>query len=335
MRIHKQVSTSKWFKPGLRYFLTSQRVYWQQWQAMQLFAAKHKEFEFFWNWEMDMRYIGHHLHFLSAITSFAARQPRKYLWERSSRYYLVGIHDTWVKFADWVASVVPPALSIWGPVPTLDSISGMAIIPPSTVVDDDFMDAVGDEADLITSLPLFNPENTLWSYRDKIWNFSQGARTPRRVYINTFSRLSRKLLDTMDAENTVGRSMVSEMWPATVALHYGLKVVYAPHPIWSSREWPLEYANSVFNAGSDVSPGSGQDAVYSPDREHNFGSLSWYFWSSFPGTLYRRFLGWDVTDEFGHIMSLETQAQHRLCLPAMLLHPVKHVSFDDRGSFIP
>lgn len=282
-----------------------------------------------------MRYIGHHLHFLSAIASFAARQPRKYLWERSSRFYLAELHDTWTKFAEWVASVIPSTLSIWGPVPTFGSISGMAVHPPSAVVDDDFTNAVGDEADLITSLPLFDPENTQWSYREKIWNFSQGSRTPRRVYINTFSRLSRKLLNTMDAENSLGRSMASEMWPATIALHYGLKAVYAPHPIWSSREWPIGYADSVFNAGSDLSPNSGPDGVYSPDREHNFGSLSWYFWSSFPGTLYRRFLGWDVADEAGHIINLEAQAQHRLCLPAMLLHPVKGVSFEDRHTFKP
>jgi len=318
-----------------RSLLTLHRVYWQQWQAMQLFAAQHQEFDFFWNWEMDMRYIGHHLHLLSKMTSFAARQPRKYLWERSSRYYLVGLHETWAKFAEWVASVVPSTLSTWGPIPTFDTISDMAVMPSSAVVDDDFTDAVGDEADLITSLPLFNPENTWWSYRDKMWNFSQGSRTPRRVYINTFSRLSRKLLETMDVENKLGRSMASEMWPATVALHYGLKAVYAPHPIWSSRKWPVRYADSVFNAGSALTPSSGRDAVYNPDREHNFGSLSWYFWSLFPGTLYRRFLGWDIADEVGNVTSLEVQAQRRLCLPAMLLHPVKHVSFEDRQSFRP
>ena len=284
---------------------------------------------------MDMRYIGHHLHFLSAITSFAAKQPRKYLWERSSRYYMPGKHGTWAEFGEWIASVVPPALSIWGPVPALGSMSNLALIPSSNIVNDNFTDAVSEEADLITSLPLFNPENTLWAHRDRIWNFGQGARTPRRVYINTFGRMSRQLLNAMHEENKLGRSMVSEMWPATVALHYGFKAVYAPHPIWSSREWPLEYANKVFNAGSDVAPGSNQDAVYSPDREHNFGSLSWYFWSSFPGTLYRRFLGWNVADEFGHVIDLESRAQRRLCLPAMMLHPVKHVSFEDRSLFVP
>ncbi|KAK6394279.1 hypothetical protein LTR81_026320 [Elasticomyces elasticus] len=310
-------------------------VYWQQWQPVQLFAMEHAGFEYIWNWEMDMRYIGHHLHFLSAITSFAAQEPRKYLWERSSMYYIPRLHGTWTEFSTWTASLIPPTLSVWGPVPSLDLMSRFAELPSSAAVEDDFKIGVGSEADLITSLPFFNPENTLWSYREKIWNYVQGARSPRRTYINTFSRMSRKLLAVMHEENKVGRSMVSEMWPASVALQYGFKAVYAPHPIWSSREWPVEVADAVFNPGSVVSPGNSSDAVYSPDREHNFGSMSWYFWSMFPGTLYRRFLGWDVKDEFGHVQELEKTPHNRICLPGMLLHPVKGVRFEDRNSFVP
>ncbi|KAK4901924.1 hypothetical protein LTR49_027161, partial [Elasticomyces elasticus] len=172
---------------------------------------------------------------------------------------------------------MPPTLSVWGLVLSLDLMSWFAELSSSTAVEDDFKIGVGSEAGLITSLPFFNPRNTFWSYREKVWNYIQGARSPRRTYINISSRMSRKLLTVMHEENKVSRSMVSEMWPS-VALQYGFKAVYAPHPIWSSREWPVEVADAVFNVGSSLSPGNSLDAVYSPDREHNFGSMSRYLW---------------------------------------------------------
>lgn len=313
--------------------LTFTRVYYQQFQSLQWFSIQRPEFDYFWNWEMDARYIGHHYHFLETISKFARDQPRKYLWERSSRYYIPGVHKTWKDFREYVTSVVPLSLSIWGPVPALETDRTMAVVPGVTAGDDNFIAGIGEEADLISLLPFFDPQNTLWAQKDKIWNYAQNKITPRRVFINTLARFSRRMLDYMHLENSQGRSMTSEMWPATVSLHYGLKAVYAPHPVFSSHEWPADYADEVFNPGLESAPGTGRDAVYSSDRQHNFGSMSWYFWSWFPGTLYRRWLGWNITDEDGDNPGPETHG--RMCLPAMLLHPVKHVHAEDDGSWQP
>ena len=81
-----------------------------------------------------------------------------------------------------------------------------------------------------------------------------------------------------------------------------------------------------------------RDAPYNPDREHNFGGWSWYFWSDFPKVLYWRWLGWKAgfsivtiegsqsTDELRDTDWSEWEKEHgRLCYPAMLLHPVKNV----------
>lgn len=277
---------------------------------------------------MDMRSVGHHYELLVALSRFAAKQPRKYLWERSSRYYIPTIHGSWSDFSQYVASVIPLESSVWGPVPAEETHMFSAIYPSASAAEDAYEAGVGEEADLITSLPFFDPQRTLWAQREKIWHFAQGPDTPRRVFINTFARFSRRLLDAMHLENTEGRSMASEMWPATVSLHYGLKAVYAPHPIWTSRDWPADYANEVFNPGPESTPGTGPDAAYSPDREHNFGSFSWYFWSYFPGPLYRRWLGWRVVDKDGGSEGgPEWEEGHGgcICLPTMLLHPVKRV----------
>lgn len=103
-----------------------------------------------------------------------------------------------------------------------------------------------------------------------------------------------------------------------------------------------------------------RDNVYSPDREHNFGGWSWYFWSEFPKVLYWRWLGWnntygtnignfsrdadsmkdvvmsevsrDANDTFNshQLTKMQWEEKHgRLCFPAILLHPVKQVHLPD------
>ncbi|KAJ2965405.1 hypothetical protein NQ176_g10633 [Zarea fungicola] len=115
--------------------------------AMQYFAYMHPEYEYFWHWEMDVRYTGHYYDLLTKIESWAQKQPRKGLWERNARFYLPAVHDSWEDFthlsrvqteegtvsADNVWSNVPklkdgdsqPARkgdkSVWGPVRPDDS----------------------------------------------------------------------------------------------------------------------------------------------------------------------------------------------------------------------
>lgn len=320
-------------------------VYMQQWMPIQWFSQTHPEFEYIWNWEMDARYIGNHYHFLEQVARFAKKQPRKYLWERNARYYFPAAHGSYESFVADTNRIVATSshvTPVWGPQPWTPVQTPQGPTPPHSLASDDFTWGVDEEAAFITLLPMWDPRETFWSYRDKLWGYPLGAEStderpyphiPRRTFINTFVRLSKTLLDEMHRENLAGVSMVSEMWPASTALHHGLKAVYAPHPIWMSQKWPKEYLDPVFNAegwGAGSKPGFGglndgrgagfdpqreeqglkqnetgpngeglsgrwmqeRDAPYNPDREHNFGGWSWYFWSDFPKVLYWRWLGW-------------------------------------------
>lgn len=365
-------------------------VYWAQFMPLQWFSKTHPEFDFFWNWEMDARYIGQHYHFTEQVGAFARKMPRKYLWELNSRFYIPAAHGSYANFtADTYKTVrtSPHIQSVWGPQPWSRVQKPVGPTPPTTEDKDDFTWGVGEEADFISLLPLWDPRDTFWSYRDKLFNYPTSSVSqeegrkypdiPRRVFINTLARFSKTLLHAMHVENLAGQSMASELWPGSIALQHGLKAVYAPHPIWTAQQWPADYMDYVFNAdgwgagslpdGGNIDDGRGaaydsargrrqqlgtgpnhegkagrwsqeRDSVYSPDREHNFGGWSWYFWSDFPKTLYWRWLGWKARfeivtidgkqsdDELGMVGGSEWDKKHgRMCLPGMLLHPVKNV----------
>jgi hypothetical protein len=216
---------------------------------------------------------------------------------------------------------------------------------------------------------MWDPRNTTWSYKDKIWNYLPGVRpvfTPedghadsfthpdfveidRRVFINTVVRFSKRMLQAMHEENIVGRSMQAEMWPSTVALQHGLKAVYAPHPIFNDRHWPAAYSEAIFDTASTVDPDTGApvenrqgawteeaDSPYNHDREYNFQGWSWYYASRFPRSLYRRWLNWPIVKQnWGEEERIDGGAgfdgnlqESRMCMPGMLLHPVKRMAKD-------
>jgi hypothetical protein len=346
------------------------QVYWMQFMPLQWFSKTHPEFDFIWNWETDARYTGNPYHFLEQVSAFAAQMPRKHLWERNTRFYFPEAHGNFDAFlADTDAAIANATeqgvlTPVWGALPYAPSQTPIGPKPPTSASDDKFTWGVGEEADLITLQPIWDPIQTLWDYRHKIWNFIPGVRPvftaenggavgfyhegfdkiPRRVFINTLVRFSRRMLHAMHLENREGRSMQAEMWPATVALHHGLKAVYAPHPIWSSHHWPAWYADAIFNADSGISARWSQeaDSVYAHDREVNFKTWSWYYATEFPRTLFWRWLGWEAEDRglgsWGGEKDEESAreisglgggglvgGQGRMCLPGMLLHPVKNV----------
>lgn len=343
------------------------QVYWMQFMPLQWFSKTHPEFDYIWNWETDARYTGNPYHFLEQVQAFARSMPRKHLWERNSRFYLPAAHgDFDVYLADTDAAIANATAAgtltpVWGPLPYAPTQTPIGPAPPTSQDDDDFSWGVGEDADLITLQPIWDPSHTEWSYRHKIWNYEQGIRPvfsssdpvaeaffhpgyqdiPRRVFINTVARFSKRMLHAMHVENLAGRSMQAEMWPATVALHHGLKAVYAPHPIWTDRHWPAWYMDAVFNANGGKTARWGQqlDSPYNHDREANFRGWSWYYATSFPSVLYRRWLGWaagddglgmlggaDFEDEGVSLGDGQVVGGHgKMCLPGMLLHPVKKV----------
>ena len=162
---------------------------------------------------------------------------------------------------------------------------------------------------------------------------------PRRASIITTSRMSRRLLMTMHRMTAYKKQFAfPEMWPATVALQHGYKAVYAPHPMYVDRRWPVDFMAQTYNGGHDGTAGGSRTSIYG-EREHNMHGLSWFYNSGFAPNLYRRWLGLKVNndggDEFERTEDQSKQGgsgpssmpggEGRMCLPPMLLHPVKDV----------
>jgi hypothetical protein len=321
--------------------------------ALQLFAYKHPEFDFFWHWEMDVRYTGHFYHLFEKLSSFAKKQARKELWERSGRFYIPAVHGSWEDFCQMVrlqtvhGTKSPDDMwnslkhghtgapedvqgradrSIWGPERPRNDVLDTTDdpLPPTPYEKDKYEWGVGEEADLITLNPLFDPEGTEWSPGGDVtgYNSSQGL-PPRRAACVVASRLSRRLLVAMHHETTIKKHHgYPEMWPAMVALHHGYKAVYAPHPVYMDREWPTEYLASIFNAGRNGASGGARASIFGT-REHNFLGSTWYNNAEFAPNLWRRWLGLRTDNEGGE--AYEVDGEGRMCLPAMLLHPNKEI----------
>ncbi|KAK1241494.1 hypothetical protein MKX08_001468 [Trichoderma sp. CBMAI-0020] len=335
--------------------------------AMQHFAYMHPEYDYFWQWEMDIRYTGHYYDLLSKIENWAKAQPRKGLWERNSRYYFPSVHGTWEDFSQMArvqsemgavgsdnvwknmpgvdgqppeAATKKKIKTVWGPIRPADEkdwFEGEKDPRPPTTYDADHNQwGVDEEADLITLNPIFDPEGTTWGLKDDITGYNRSLPLPpRRASIITTSRMSRRLLVTMHKMTAHKKQFAfPEMWPSTVALQHGYKAVYAPHPMYVDREWPVDYMAQTYNGGRDGATGGSRTSLYG-EREHNLKGLTWFYNSGFGPNLYRRWLGLKVNNDGGEEYektadqsgtgSEAGRGEGRMCLPPMLLHPVKEV----------
>ncbi|KAH8195710.1 hypothetical protein TruAng_010113 [Truncatella angustata] len=222
---------------------------------MQWFSQEHPEYEFFWKWEMDVRYTGHYYELANAISKWSDKQPRKGLWERSSKFYIPSVHGTWSEFVDIVGNMTaggsePP---VWGPV-KFENAQGLAahpegVFPPTTYEKDNYEWGVGEPADLITFNPNFDVAKSTWLHASDVTGYSTKLELPpRRCSVVAVTRMSKRLLGIMYEETWSKRhSMFPEVFPPSIALHYGLKAVYPPLPVHLDRAWNLEWLDRVFN----------------------------------------------------------------------------------------
>ncbi|KAI0898301.1 hypothetical protein F4806DRAFT_457865 [Annulohypoxylon nitens] len=337
--------------------------------AMQYFAYQHPEYDYYWQWEMDIRYIGHYYDLFTKIESWAKEQPRKGLWERNGRFYVPSVHGTWEDFkqmarvqsemgttgADNIWDGVPGANKqqqsnrgekpIWGPERPKDPKDWFEPeddpVPGTPYEKDKYVWGVGEEAEYITFNPMFDPEGTTWGLADDItgYNTTEGnGMPPRRAQIITASRMSRRLLMKMHRETAfLKHHAFPEMWPGTVALQHGYKAVFVPHPLYVDREWPTEIFARTLNNGKNGATGGSRTSVFG-QREHNLIGLTWFYNSGFAPNLYRRWLGLKVNNDGGEEFEMRVDesknatsvnemrgGEGRMCLPPMLLHPVKDI----------
>ncbi|MDI1490545.1 MAG: hypothetical protein OHK93_001749 [Ramalina farinacea] len=335
-------------------------VYRGLYMALQYWSNQHPEYEYIWNWEMDVRYTGQWYHLFDRVQQWTKDQPRKGLWERNGRFYIPSVHGSWEDFKQMVRVQSemgtdspnnmwsglkagmgdipgsPQAKSdkpVWGPEGPRDMLGAQddPVPPVASPEKDHYEWGVGEEADLISFSPFFDPDGTTWFYVEDLSGYNTTKQLPpRRAAIGTSSRLSRRLLQTMHREMILARHhMFSEMWPASVALHHGYKAVYAPHPVYVDRRWPTAYLAGVMNGGRNGASGGARTSVYG-GREHNFKGQTWFYDAGFSPNLWRRWLGYKVDNDGGE--QEEIAGEGRMCLPAILLHPVKGVDMIVEGA---
>ena len=136
-----------------------------QFMPVQWFMETHPEFEYVWNWEMDARYIGHHYHFTEKVAQFAARQPRKLLWERNARFFLPKAHGTYEEFFNDTNKQIEDSPFVFNPVwghRHFDEPMVIGPTPPHPEEDDNYEWGVGEEADFVSLLPIWDPRHTTW-----------------------------------------------------------------------------------------------------------------------------------------------------------------------------
>ena len=279
--------------------------------ALQWFALQHPEYEYYWNWEMDLRYVGHWYEFFDRTATWARQQPREGMWERANMFYMPSVHGDWDSFERFAVDNA-----------SLEPVSGPVTVPGYDVPNITYhsgYDQDTDEADFITLDPMFDPNGTRWLYINDISGYSfDYPKPPRRASIITASRLSRRLLLAMHNETYIAHhSMASEMFSLTMCLHYGLKAIYVPHPVYLEHDWPKNVFEDGFNGGINGlnSPFGGGT------RNSNPRDLSYYYDSEFAGPLWRRWLGYKENGKGGS--KEELQGSGRMCLRSMMLHPVK------------
>jgi hypothetical protein len=287
------------------------------------FAQQHPEYDYYWNWEMDLRYTGHYYEFNKQIIKWAAEQPRKGLWERNTRYYMEDYHGDWNNFTKSVEKEILTSENapIWGPLtfPNSGMIpSPNETKPPTSYFNDDYEWGVGEEADYMSFNPIFDPSKTNWVFRNDVDGYDRiHPIPPRRIAIITVARLSKRLLDMAHKETYKMRhTMFPEMWPPTIALHHGYKAVYIPHPVYFHHHWQLDQMDQIFNH-----PRVPTDSVFGYG-EHNQLDNTFYYHAEFAGTLWRRWFGYREDNEGGTWHELTKSG--RMCLRSTLFHPIKY-----------
>lgn len=182
--------------------------------------------------------------------------------------------------AEFLAEVLPPI----GPKP-----------PVSSPEDDHYEWGFGEEADLITLLPIFDPVDTDWTFPNVLWNLPKNV--PRRASPVVMGRISKRLIQQMhNVQSQWGIGLASEMMAPTLAFWHGLKAVYVPHPLYVDGKWTSK------ELGLHLNPGMPEKINGGPDSFWNFGHywdhilfrFSYMFTTQTGEDLYRRWLGYKI-----------------------------------------
>ena len=255
--------------------------------AVQKFYLDHLEYDYVWNWEMDVRYIGNYLDYFEGVEEYSRQEP---------------LQPNMDKYDQWYLPNVTASERNWrGP---MAETSGR-----------------GEEADLITLGPIFDPRGSGWYWTHDVQNYRLMRDTPRRASIGTNMRMSRGLLEAMNVVNAEAKkSLHCEAWPTTLVLHsqmersedhsfypqagftYSLpmpfKGVFAPHPIYFRHEWDPDVLHARLN----------RPDFYLKKHENLHRDSSFYYHAEHAKELY---MAWKNNED--------------VCRAPSMLHPIKRV----------
>lgn len=290
-------------------------------QPLQLFSLFNPQFDFVWGIELDVRFTGNWYNLLSSMAAWSKTQPRKLQWEKAARFYVPSYYGDYENFTTSVR-VQNPAGGVWGPVPNAKIQAPLGPSPPtSEPKDDDFQWGVGEEADDITPSAVINTAGTKIFESHLVAGFEPSSER-RALMVTPVKRLSRQLLGAMHYAQLEGLDMRSELFAHTIALAHGMKIAHAPVPMFfDDPSKNSAEINEIFNVGD------GLGRIWADgDNELNMRAMgdTTYWWrlgfEHYPRILYRRWYG---LDQDGN--PLNDKEKGRLCLPGIMIHPVKDV----------
>lgn len=190
--------------------------------------------------------------------------------------------------------------SIWGPRPAAGiNVGNEPLEQPPDLEDNAWNWGIGEEADVITWLPQFDPQHTSWPWANSVYNFRQKGRTPRRASVVSMSRISSRLLRLMHADKCEkGFGLASEMSPTSWALYYGLKAVQIPQPIYHEHETDPDDLNHRANSGKPGKISAGSNSIWGWHwHDDILTRISYAYRSEFPEKIYRAWLGYDNAEK--------------------------------------
>jgi hypothetical protein len=176
---------------------------------LQRFAELNPSSTTYWNIDFKTRYTGHFYTMLATVSDFAKAQPRKELWERNEGLYIPSFHRPYATGFFEDISEQSTTKTIWTPL-TVEGIRAHSPMPPGPEIDDNYTWGVGEEADLITLSPIFDPASLNFEPKSDIYGYNTSSPTsqkdpglnvtsqsiPLRASTGTFARFSKRLLDS-------------------------------------------------------------------------------------------------------------------------------------------
>ena len=296
----------------------SDRTMWQVFQPMQLLALHYPEFDHFWQFEMDMRFLGDAGKFIDRMTMVARNEPRKQALERSTFWHMIDETGDYGEFSRAVDKANNGGSHAWGPIQVPEIMPIGPIPPTKDPRNETFKWGVGEEADAIMMSFCMNANiPNGWPFKKWVQGLRMGLDTPRFYCPPAISRASRPLLLAIhQAQLEAGIRIPSEATLPSFALWHGLKLSFPQHPVFHRDRDNHANRGKWWRGGPRASStGLGPDSSSHP-RGHG---LTFWWESDWTRQIFSAWTG--QSDDSAWILD---NRDGKLWAPNILLHPVKH-----------